>query len=67
MDNSNAVKEQLIRHTTELKQRINACTRDELEVICDAIAETNYDIMLGSIYKAIYIRQVKLDKLREDL
>ena len=58
---------ELGRHMEELRNRINACTRDELEIICDSIAENNSDIMLGAIYKKIRVDEERLAKLKESL
>jgi hypothetical protein len=53
------------RHTEELKNRIRACTRDELEIICDAIVENNYDIVLGSLYKKIREDETFIKKVND--
>lgn len=56
---------ELGRHMDELRNRINACTRDELEIICETIAENNSDIMLGAIYKKIRTDEEMLTKLAD--
>lgn len=36
-------------HMQELRNRINACTMDEMELICSEIAKNNIDILLRAV------------------
>ena len=55
------------RHMNELRTRIMACSREELIVICDAIAKEWPDILFDSLLKEMLHKEGIINKMRGDL